>query len=534
MRLSIRKKTAMYIAILIVLAVVLGLSFCAIFAHRYYTAIAQTEMKSAYNIITELYKNRKDNMHFGSIPREYHEELTDICEKNGFSMLIVSPSGSTAFSYGNTDMLSMRLIYLIFQKENDSGQILETGTDYTIQTVTDKDGSIEYLEMWGFLYDGCSFIYRCSYSGIRNNIDVTMGFYIVMCSIIMAIFSFVLLVVLKTFTEPLKRLADITKKINEGEFDTNYKGASRRHDEIGVLAENVGVLSQKLEKTISQLKTSNLNLKNELKNKEKIEEARKKYMSDVSHELKTPIALISGYAEGIKEGIFESKEDQDYYLDVIIDEAEKMNLMVKKLSALNQLEQGKSAVSLERFNVVEVITGFLNTMSVIIQEKEISVYFNDSDVAYVWSDEFLFEDVLVNYFNNAINHLNDKKIIRINVEKIKDNVRVTVFNSGENIPEEELDKLWDKFYKVDKARTREYGGSGLGLSIVKAIADSLGKECGVYNTQDGVAFYIELESAGGIEHEEKNEKPEKHSRLKLSEIPIWNGFKKNSTKQKNK
>ena len=175
-------------------------------------------------------------------------------------------------------------------------------------------------------------------------------------------------------------------------------------------------------------------------------------------------------------------------------------------------------MTLERFNVIEVIDGFLKNMSVIIEERNANVFFDNTSVAYVWSDEFLFEEVLVNYFNNALNHMDENHDIRITVEKVGENIRVTVFNTGQNIPEEELPKIWDKFYKVDKARTREYGGSGLGLSIVKAIADSLNKECGVYNTSDGVAFYIDLESAGEITTMQDQERSEKHGRLKLTEL----------------
>ena len=528
MRLSIRKKTAVYIIVLIILAFAVGLGFCAIFANRYYTEVTREEMCNAFNLIHRLYIEDAQGGFYGRVPAAYKDELTAICEENGFSMLIISPSGIPAFNYGNSDYLYQRLTDLVFTRPSDVVKVLEDGDGYTIQTVKGDDGSIKYIEMWGFLYDGSSFIYRSSYSNLQNNISVSLSFYVAVCAMIFLIFSIILLLIMKSFTEPLKRLAEVTERINEGEFESRYESKRKRNDEIGVLSENVYEMAQKLEQNISALKSSNLNLQNELKAKEKMEEARKKYMSDVSHELKTPIALIAGYAEGLKEGIFDSPEDRDYYCDVIIDEAEKMNLMVKKLSTLNQLEQGQSAVTLERFNVVEVIDGFLKNMSMIIAEKEANVFFNNTDVAYVWSDEFLFEEVLVNYFNNALNHMDENKIIRINVEKIAENIRVTVFNTGNTIPEEELPKLWDKFYKVDKARTREYGGSGLGLSIVKAIAESLNKDYGVYNTPDGVAFYIELESAGEIMSSADTEKPEKHSRLKLSEIPIWRAGRRES------
>ena len=273
---------------------------------------------------------------------------------------------------------------------------------------------------------------------------------------------------------------------------------------------------------IAELKSSNLNLENELKAKTQLEQQRKKYLSDVSHELKTPIALISGYAEGLKEGISDDPEDRAYYCDVIIDEAEKMNILIKRLSALNQLEQGTSAVSLERFDVIAVINGFLNTMSMIIAEKNVDIFFDNSYKEYVWSDEFLFEEAFMNYFNNALHHVNEQNVIRIHVEKKENNkVRVTIFNTGASIPEDELNKIWEEFYKVDQARTREYGGSGLGLSIVKAIADSLNQQCGVENHPDGVSFWIELESAAKTANEmEEPQKTEKR-RIKLSDIPIW-------------
>ena len=495
MKYSIRRKTVVYIILLIILAFALGLTFCAVFATRYYTEVMQEKMRNAFKVINEMYQDDSYSIRSGKIPQIYYRELAEICEENGFSMLVVNPSGTTAFSYGNSDILYERLSDLIFFNYTDTRSIVESGDNYVIQTVRGDNNDIKYLEMWGFLTDGCSFIYRCSYSGIQNNINVTLSFYLLVCAIIFVVFAFIIFLVIRSLTDPLKRLAEVTVRVNEGDFDTRYETKKRRKDEIGVLSENVYEMAHKLEQTISELKTSNLNLQNELKAKEKMEEARKKYMSDVSHELKTPIALISGYAEGLKEGISNSPEDRDYYCDVIIDEAEKMNVMVKKLSTLNQLEQGKSAVSLVRFNVIEVIEGFLKNMSMIIEENQANVIFDNSDVAHVWADEFLFEEVLVNYFNNALHHMDENRTIRIDVEKRNEITRVTVFNTGNHIPEEELDKIWGKFYKVDKARTREYGGSGLGLSIVKAIAESLDKECGVYNAPGGVAFYIDLESA---------------------------------------
>ena len=105
---------------------------------------------------------------------------------------------------------------------------------------------------------------------------------------------------------------------------------------------------------------------------------------------------------------------------------------------------------------------------ILLQQKGASVVFGQEAPVWVWADEFKIEEVITNYLNNAMNHLEGEKRIEIRLEKNGDEVRITVFNTGQHIPEEDIGNLWTKFYKVDKARTREYGGSGIGLSIVKA------------------------------------------------------------------
>ena len=220
---------------------------------------------------------------------------------------------------------------------------------------------------------------------------------------------------------------------------------------------------------------------------------RKEFLSNVSHELKTPIALIQGYAEGLKECINEDDESRDFYCDVIIDESAKMNEMVKKLLTLNQLEFGKDQVTMERFELTELIRGVVQSTRILAEQKEVRVIFQEEDPVYVWGDEFKIEEVVTNYVSNALNHVKYSNTIEIRILQEDKKVRVTVFNTGDPIPEEDLDKIWIKFYKVDKARTREYGGSGIGLSIVKAIMESMNQKCGVQNYDNGVEFWFELE-----------------------------------------
>ena len=201
---------------------------------------------------------------------------------------------------------------------------------------------------------------------------------------------------------------------------------------------------------------------------------------------------MQGYAEGLKENITDDVESREFYCDVIMDEAAKMNKLVKNLLTLNQLESGRDAAVMERFDLCALIRGVLDTMEIMISQKEARVLFDDSRPVFVWADEFKTEEVVTNYVSNALNHLDGDRQIEIKIHDEHERVRVTVFNTGNPIPEEDVPNLWNKFYKVDKARTREYGGSGIGLSIVKAIIESMNQEYGVVNYDNGVEFWFTL------------------------------------------
>ena len=217
------------------------------------------------------------------------------------------------------------------------------------------------------------------------------------------------------------------------------------------------------------------------------------FLGNLSHELKTPIALIQGYAEGLKEGISDDPENREFYCDVIMDEAAKMNQMVKNLMTLNQLEFGDEEIEFERFNLTEVIRGVLQSMEILVQQKEARVIFCQEEPLFVWADEFKTEQVVRNYISNAFNHLDGERVVEVKLALECGKVKASVFNTGAPIPEEALPHIWDKFYKVDKSHTREYGGNGIGLSIVKAIMESFHQRYGVDNYDNGVAFWFELD-----------------------------------------
>ena len=221
---------------------------------------------------------------------------------------------------------------------------------------------------------------------------------------------------------------------------------------------------------------------------------RQEFLANVSHELKTPIALIQGYAEGLQENINDDPESREFYCEVIVDEADKMNKMVKKLLSLNQLEFGNGQVHLEHFDLNSVIQSVVNASEILFRQQGVTLSFCPSEEPLmVWADEYMIEEVVNNYVSNALNHVKYDKKIEIKTIQQGDHICTSVFNTGDPIPEEDLEKIWTKFYKVDKARTREYGGNGIGLSIVKAVMDAHNQRYGVRNYDNGVEFWFELD-----------------------------------------
>ena len=279
------------------------------------------------------------------------------------------------------------------------------------------------------------------------------------------------------------------------DFDVKYEG---KHDnEIGMLGENINIMSRALENTISELKTANNELKRDIERKEQLEEQRREFVSNVSHELKTPLAIIQGYAEGIMDGVSDDEESRNYYCSVIVDEATRMNELVRKLLEIQELESGTDTITMERFDIVSVINSRIKATEVLVK-KDIRVEFDGNKPIYVWGDVFKIEEVFTNLLSNAINYCSGDKLIKISIEEREGVSHIEVFNTGEQIPKEHIEHVFEKFYKIDKARSREYGGSGIGLSIVKAIMDSMNQKVGVYNREDGVVFWFELDSDANI------------------------------------
>ncbi len=455
------------------------------FLGEYYIQNKQKVLKDAYLDINEAVSD-------GSIRSEaFENELQRLCGVYNISVIVIDADSKLIQSAGMESEIMMKsLLDRVFVENNHDYELIEQNEKFILEIAHEKHNGMTYMEMWGSLDNGNLFMVRSVMESIHDSVAMSNRFLGYIALIAMALSAVVVVFVTKRFTRPIVSLTEISKRMTNLDFEVRYQGKEK--NEIGVLGHHMNQLSDKLEKTISELKTANNELQRDIEKKEEMDEMRKEFLSNVSHELKTPLALIMGYAEGLKEGIHDDPENMAYYCDVIMDETNKMNDIVKKLLTLNQLESGHDTVTMERFDIRELLANYLTSVNILAQQNDVKVIFDQQEPCYVWGDEFKVEEVFANYVSNALNHVKGKKEIKVSYIKEETHVRICVFNTGDPIPEEAIPHLYEKFYKVDKARTREYGGSGVGLSIVKAIMDSMHQRYGVENCEDGVQFWFEL------------------------------------------
>ena len=439
---------------------------------------------------------------------DYDIDFEKICSNGNLTILIITSDGTVVRSSTNgVENLRMQFMEIIMASvQNDdmhlNMKVLKANDNYVMGEKEDTRLESDYLILWGTLADGNLLLARTPLESIKESAQVSNRLLMDVGVVAVIVSGIIIFFVTRRITNPILRLTDISKKMAEFDFDAKYE--VKGDNEIEQLGEHMNQLSEILERTISELKSANNELKIDIEKKEQIDEMRKDFLSNVSHELKTPLALIQGYAEGLQECVQDDPESRNFYCEVITDEAEKMNRMVKKLLTLNQLEFGNDAIVMERFDITELIRGVTASNAIILEQKGAILEFDEQPL-FVWADEFKIEEVITNYLSNAINHLEGENRIKISYECKQDVVRVSVFNTGKPIPEEDIDNIWIKFYKVDKARTRAYGGSGIGLSIVKAIMDSMHQQCGVINHEDGVEFWIELDTSNRDDNGEECE-----------------------------
>ncbi len=475
-------------------AVIVFLVLCLILVNsvvleNFYVYSKTRTVKSIYNRINNYYSSP-------SLSVNLENELRKIAFINNFDILIKTDTNLILFTTDKDFLSSVNRIKNSNQlSEQENKSVLYKDENMKIVKVEDEGSSLNYILLTGNLVNGYSLFIRIPIAPIEESVRISNNVLMLIGLLTIIIAALVVSIISRKFTEPILELNDITKQMAKLDFSKNYR-ITDSNDEINELGKNINTMSDKLEGTIKQLRDTNKELEKDIEEKSKIDEMRKQFISDVSHELKTPIALIQGYAEGLVENVNTDEESRKFYAEVILDESNKMDRLVKQLLELMKLEYGKMEFKNERFDLIELINEVVQKCKVMLDENKIDVIFENKEPVFVEADDFYIDQIVTNYFTNAIKHaetVEGKKQIKIRIEKqSEERARVFVFNTGEQIAEEELDRIWGRFYKIDSSRNRENSGSGIGLSVVKAIQNNYKNGYGVENKENGVEFYFDI------------------------------------------
>lgn len=414
-------------------------------------------------------------------------ELKQVEISNNIEMLIINESEEMVYESNRTIFNTIEK-----SKNNMQGKILYKKENIEIKDIENFNNS--YIVIQYNLDNGYIIYTRFLMTPIQETIHIFNSVSVYIGCMMILILGLMSSIVSRKFTEPIVQLNKITKKMAKLDFSEKYIETSL-NDEVDTLGKNINEMSNKLEATIGQLRKNNNQLERDIEEKSKIDEMRKQFISDVSHELKTPISLIQGYAEGLKENVNEDEESRRFYTEVILDESKKMDKMVKELLELMKLEYQERKLNNTEFDLNELIREEIRRETVVLNEKAVEVEANLPKKTLVLADQDCIQQVVNNYFTNAIKHCETaqgEKKITFKIKEKMGKIRLYVFNTGKNIPEENINKIWGRFYKSDSSRSRQDGGTGIGLALVKAIMNNYGNDYGVKNLENGVEFYCDI------------------------------------------
>lgn len=270
-------------------------------------------------------------------------------------------------------------------------------------------------------------------------------------------------------SKPLVKINEAALKMSRMDFNASCD--IHTHDELGSLSNSLNIMSSRLHSTITELK---------------------EFVSNASHELKTPIAVMGGYVEALRDDIRRDKRDR--YIERLQQEVDRMNSLVQDMLELSRMESSTRILNQETVDLYSLTKAVLDEYSCLLQEKHIQLVLNNIDQgsAVVLGDHARLGQVIRNFVSNALKHTPDNGSIWIRMEQYDKNVTFMIENEGISIPEEKISKIWDRFYRIEASRNGNNNGTGLGLAISAKILQLHGAEYGAMNTETGVKFFFTL------------------------------------------
>ncbi len=424
--------------------------------------------------------------------KDYEKLLSDI-EANGSIYLEIYHPRDTLFYTTKTnsaiydasdkaskEKMQPRIMKILQRTENEDNSYFEVRQEYF--------ATAQYLVYGCFLGDDMALEMYYSIDSIRENAKLASNvlFYLSVL-IIVLIISLSIHIGFLVFS-PLHNMIANTKRM--ANMDFSAKCPSYKIKDLNELSASINTLGSSLSSALGKLQNENKQLTTDILYERRQEKIRKSFISNVSHELKTPIAIIKGYAEGMKMGI--GGDNPDEICDIIIDEADKMNNLIVRLMEYMKLSSGAYKLYSSDFNLKDTVEEWSEIQKMKMQNMGIKFICDINPKFYCYSDVLMMENIFINYLSNAISHIDNEKIIRVTAEDMGKSYRVRVFNTGKPIPGTDIENIWQSFYRADKAHSREEGRFGLGLSFVASIQEMTGEKYGVENKNDGVEFWFDI------------------------------------------
>lgn len=479
---SIRRKLNIVIISIIMIMFFIIIFPISIFYEPYYISGQEDLLKSVYATLAN--SNSFEELNQTVYDIEVNEHINVLILNHDFNIAYSTLTRNNGYLYKEIyTVQSMDSIFYKLENQIESPIIARTINNYS---------GIDNLHLFAFFQLDESIYYIILEMPLGNVSQIMRGLiaFMIMCLIPMSIVTSIIVSnVSNFFISPIVKLSEISEKLAQFEFGADIDITT--NDEIGILARNMKILSVELESKWKELEDKNALLEESLKEKDKNARIQREFISNVSHELKTPITLILGYIEAINMDDVDTETKKEY-MEYVVAESHKMNNLISDMLDISRLQSGDKKLQTMEFDFSDLVDKVVTKHKINFEKNEITPITNIEKDCVILGDKSKLELVVSNFLVNAIRYVDNNKIIKIDLRTTDNGYRFSIFNTANHFSDDDIKKIWGSFYKVDKAHSREKGGTGIGLYLVKVILELHGFSYGVKNKDNGVEFYIEM------------------------------------------